>query len=333
VHIYNHAINRDGLENRHFIDLYHRTCSHVQDYFASKQNIINRKRKYRAQFAEFNQRKHMLLQRALPPITIDIKELADALMKWPNIWGFSADIDSSNGSLHLRIGFCNLSMQESAEESCYDYPAEIKLYPFFVTMVIYEDGRIHFPSRDDLAVGLATKGETRPNYYFHPHQLSDQPCFGSFGQLIKQSSSQGDFLTTISLLSSFYSQYNSNDSAGENAYTFHPSHFELPRTIDNFPERYINSMKVDQYYVIDTDKLHAAAADYISYYKATIESGEPAPQLTDSIYCEYCEENTVNDNDEYYISAHGSRICGVCWNDHYCSNCERHTEDCVCQDE
>jgi hypothetical protein len=308
------------------------TVSRAHTYLSKKQQWFDLKSRYGTKQAEYYQRRALL--RARPPTIyeVDVYKTAAELAEWPNVFAVRTRITDQYAE--FRIGLCNIEMSESATDSYYSNPVPIKLAPFYFTLRLKKDGKFLCPSQEDNAGGFAfdTPSPSVPNYYFHPHQLNDSPCFGSFGQALNNFASMGEVTALISGIIAFYSQYNSQDSAGAKARFFHPSNLPM----SNFDsDLYLFRLKdhitditctTDTLHYIDDTLLLSAMSDYLAYSR---DSGDP-PVPAERHYCYNCNEEPVGDGYEYMWDVNENRICIGCWNDNYCCECERHIEDCEC---
>jgi hypothetical protein len=134
-------------------------------------------------------------------------------------------------------------------------------------------------------------------------------------------------LNVVSTLIAFYSQYNSRDSAGVSAVRFHPHTLQLSQqpSLQSELRDGILAHSPDAY--VDTEKLEAA---FERYHSAC--SSLPPPMILDTAeFCSHCGEVDISD-ENYFITVDDDRVCPDCWEDSFCGECERHHEDCICND-
>lgn len=309
---------------------YRDAVRYINDYREARATFRENRERFSPMQAEYNQRVAMIRQKPRIYTTINGQELIEDLSQWNNIWGVAIGHDEVEELLYIRIGLSDIVMEESATDSRYDYAAKIALAPFFFTIRLTTYGRFVCASNEGNALGLSREYAPGTTYFdFHPHQLSDSPCFGSFGQTMIDAAGQGDIKALISLIASFYSQYNSEDSAGVSARDYHPANLSIPNNTDSYLTRMIEGITTFAgFHVIDEEKLKTAMDNYMVYY-ADERTKEP-PNRLDTYYCASCEEVNVSDGYDFYTSYHDERICPGCWDDHYCESCERYVEDCTC---
>lgn len=294
-------------------------------YVRLKQEYMDNKKKYGPTQARYNQRVAMIRQKPSIPKVIHYKDVVDTIMEWENVYAAAADV--TDDYLYLRIGLSGIVMSDSAEPTAYDEPVDIRLAPFYFTIRVDTQGRFACQSQDRNAAGLSRERYGELYYDFHPHQLHDSPCFGSFGQSFIDMSNTGDMVGLISGLIAFYSQYNSQDSAGVSARYYHPEH--LPRPVDaaNYTDTLLAAFENFPVCETNTNKLIQAADEYRQY---ALSPSESAPCLAITDYCHWCEEEDVSDGRDYYLDNCGNRICNDCWADHYCADCENNNDNCTC---
>jgi hypothetical protein len=298
---------------------YNTALEWIKDYRRKKENWIRWRKEYGPVAAQYQQQCAMIRQRISPPKTINVQKLYDTLRNWENIFGLS--ILQHDDDLSLRIGLCDIWMNESAEESRYNPVYAIPLAPFYITFILHSNGR--FSCRSEEVHGLSQEY----SWYIHPHQLSDTPCFGSFNQTLINLTNEGDLLNVVSTLIAFYSQYNSRDSAGVSAVRFHPHTLQLSQqpSLQSELRDGILAHSPDAY--VDTEKLEAA---FERYHSAC--SSLPPPMILDTAeFCSHCGEVDISD-ENYFITVDDDRVCPDCWEDSFCGECERHHEDCICND-
>ena len=303
----------------------------VAHYKQAKEDFLSRKKEYAEQQAEYTQKAATIRQILRPIKSLNTQEIVEAVMGWENVWGVAVRIqrNAESSTLAIRIGLCDIFMEESAEISRYDEAQEIMLAPFYFTLKIYDNGRFNCPSTEYNTWGLSR--ERNPGglgYDVHPHQLSDQPCFGTFGQALTDLANVGNIIPLIGGIIAFYSQYNSNDSAGISARYFHPAHI---RGITNSAVYRTDMLSLMEEFAsfksINAGKLEQAIATYENYWDDMVRTSPP--EIRPEHICYSCEEAEVAD--EYWVDTNGNRICETCWNDHYCHDCEYHVEDCTCE--
>ena len=306
--------------------------SHLRAYREQKARFIKDKKRFGPIQAEYNQRVAMIRQKPRKIKNIDCEKIVRTVSQWENVWGITIQHLRTEESLKIRVGLCGIVMSESAPTTRYDYAADIRLAPFYFTIMLSANGHFICPSQNYGVLGLSRCSGGELAYDIHPHQLTDSPCFGSFGQSFIDMAHTGEIVSLISGIIAFYSQYNSYDSAGVNAQYFHPQHLN---PISN-PARYKQAlysrlMRMSRLRSINLDKLEAATTNYIAYHNAT--RSKNAPVREDRHICAACDANAVNDDNEFYLAASGERVCPECWNDQYCGECEHHHEDCRCGDD
>jgi hypothetical protein len=305
----------------------------IEEYFSVRRTFFQNRITYGPKQAEFNRRVAMIRQKPAIPVTINTQEIIETVNQWEHVWGVAIKHTERDNYLYIRIGLCDIVMDDSAPETEYDYAASIKLAPFYFTIRLDTQGRFMCPSTDAHVLGLSFQESGMYWYDIHPHQLSDTPCFGSFGQTFNDLAANGDMISLVSGIIAFYSQYNSQDSAGVNALRYHPSNehgFDKPNDIG----AYVNYMNdgingYSNYHTIDQNKLEQAMERYIEWFDWAREN-EAAPIIECTHYCSSCEENPVSDNHEFAIDNWDQRICMTCWDNSYCQACERHEDDCRC---
>ena len=304
----------------------------LEHYRQRRTDFLERQKEYASAQAQYNQRAAMIRQRPNRPRIINTQEIVETVAVWDNVWGISVKANTTNG-LKVRVGLCNIIMTESAEESAYDMPVPIRLAPFYITLNILSDGRFVCRSGEENTAGLSGQGNNPGgiHYDIHPHQLSDSPCFGTFGQTFLDLASKGDIITLISGLIAFYSQYNSQDSAGVAATNFHPANIGIFENEQQYVEELTSRVTGYRFHHMDPLKLSAAMAMYREYHEE--EGSNTPPQRQRNHNCYNCEDIDVADEGEYFCDTNGERICLGCWENSYCSDCERHCEDCVCDDD
>lgn len=320
---------RELSQTTNYRDLraYHLVVEHCARYKRLRNEFLSFKERYSAQQAEFNQRSAMIRQKPNIPTEIDTNAILETVSQWENVWGINIGVNRNY--MNLRIGLCDITMDESAQDTCYENPESILLAPFYFNIKLYDSGS--FVCSSDDASGLSRSNDGRAGSDFHPHQLSDTPCFGTFGQTFIDLAIRGDIISLIGGIIAFYSQYNSADSAGVNARYYHPYH--IPPML--LPEAYNDNLKVHIthriFHKIDTAKLDAAIGRYTTYHETACN--QQPPELLQTDVCNCCEENDVSDDTDYRCTVDGERICVRCWENTYCGDCERHEEDCECERE
>ena len=303
----------------------------LREYTQAKNKFINDRITFAPLQARYNQQCAMIRQKPRNTKEINTQEILDIVSQWKNVWGIAIH-QAKNEWLKIRVGLNDIVMCESAEESRYDYEAEITLAPFLFTIKLNSDGTFVCSSSGENTLGLSRENDPGDlDYDIHPHQLSDTPCFGTFGQSFIDMANTGDIISLISGIIAFYSQYNSQDSAGINARRYHPAFIGAIRDPDEYKDRLIKPIVLSptfngQYRRINEEKLTGAIAAYRAYHEE--QRYKSPPERDDTRYCASCEDADVTE--DFWSSHDGERICEMCWNDHYCSNCERHVEDCVC---
>lgn len=298
-------------------------------YARLKREFLRDKIRYAPLQAKYNQKVAMIRQKPRKEICLYGKKILETVSQWENVWGMS--VQNAGDILWFRIGLCDIMMSESATESRYDDPQNILLAPFVFTLKIDGAGRFYAPSTDGHASGLSQQQSSgHTNYDFHPHQLSDSPCFGSFGQTFTDMATNGDIVSLIGGIIAFYSQYNSQDSAGVTARLYHPSRLPAPYNLQEYTDflqskiRRLNS----HCFTIDANKFESALSRYTAYHET--ERTNSAPQRIYTHHCAHCGENPVDDDNVYYVTSDNDRVCSGCWDDYFCSGCENHYDDCNC---
>jgi len=299
-----------------------------------KMRYMDHKRRYGRLQAEHNQQAAMIRQKPERYISIDVKQVADTIATWDHVWGVEFYISNADKAVYLRVGLCNIRMEESSPESAYSNPESILLAPFYITVKLSAIGKATCPTRDGNTLGLSRNNNPgHCAYDIHPHQLSDQPCFGSFGQTLVDQANNGDLISYVGTLIAFYSQYNSQDSAGVAAQYYHPSHIHLFENSESYTTSMLSGMNMyRQEPVIHLEKLEAAISAYGEYHAQCCAVCERI-EIAQNHICYSCDEMSVGDDDEYYNDNNMNRICSGCWMDHYCSDCERHIDACRCEPE
>lgn len=319
--------------NIRFIDTryYQQALAHIHEYISEKRRFLRNKAEYGPQQAFYNQQMALIRQRPRTRTTVDGQAIMDTVKDWDNVWGVAIKRSRHNDEerIRIRIGLRDIWMSESAQESRYDNPQPILLAPFYFTIELYETGRFVTPSGNGCTQGLSRSNVGATSYDIHPHQLSDTPCFGTFGQTFNNMATKGDMISLIGGIIAFYSQYNSQDSAGVAANMYHPAN--IMRFFDS--EQYRNLMvsrirDFADFKMVNQEALEKAMGDYLTYHNDFCNT--PAPVRSTTQYCYSCEEYRVSDDDEYFIDCNDHRICNGCWQTHYCPDCEHHVEDCVC---
>lgn len=312
---------------------YQSVLTTLENYRATHSDFLRDQRRYAGEQAQYNQRAAMLRQKPNVPKEINTREIIETVATWDNVWGIAMRVREDEG-LFIRIGLKDIIMEESALDSQYDNPLGIKLAPFYFTIIIRQDGSFICPSRERNIAGLSG-GNAMGSYSYdvHPHQLSDAPCFGSFGQTFIDLANKAEIIALISGIIAFYSQYNSEDSAGINATNYHP---ERICTIAN-PTEYRDNLQLHMTNwncnVIDRQALAGGINDYLVYHRDA-HNNERAPQRIVTHLCYNCDEQDVGDEggNDYRLDCNMNRICEGCWDHSYCHECERHREDCACED-
>ena len=279
--------------------------------------------------ADYTQRAALIRQQPNNHLTINCQHIVNTVSQWENVWGIATQIDETNNVLKIRVGLSDIVMHESAIDTRYDYRAEILLAPFFFTIVLDNNGRFQCPSANRNVVGLS-RVEAGSSYYdFHPHQLSDTPCFGSFGQTFIDMAAKGDVVSLIGGIIAFYSQYNSQDSAGISAQYYHPAHISLFSNEESYVLNLRSGITTSYpYYNFNRDKLTEAINRYKAYHSS--QRNVDPPEQYDRWCCASCDEADVSDGTEYWVTAADERVCSDCWHEHYCNECERYIDDCNC---
>jgi hypothetical protein len=219
--------------------------------------------RYGAKQADYNRRAAMIRQKPELHITINRQQVLDTIMQWDNVWGADSYVSQTDDSLYIRIGLCDIVMSESASESYYDEPMGIMLAPFYITVRLTKTGGAIVPSRDGNTRGLSRGNPGCVSYDIHPHQLSDQPCFGTFGQTLVDLANNGDLISYIGTIIAFYSQYNSQDSAGVSARLYHPSYFPIWENEEHYISRLMDGMRgLNTHMQLNYEKFNAALERY-----------------------------------------------------------------------
>lgn len=298
-------------------------------YAREKRTFLEQKARLAPLQARFHQEASLIRQKPAVPRTIDLEEVVDTLKTWDNVFAAHAMKDPDDyRNLFIRVGLCDIVMSESAIETEYDNPVDIKLAPMLFTIRLDHEGRFSVRSQEGNTLGLSRDRSGRLSYDCHPHQLHDSPCFGSFGQTLVDLANCGDMIGLISGIIAFYSQYNSADSAGVAARYFHPMRIDGISEPDEYMNGLVESFDAGaSAYFVNEEKLTEAVERYQEYYRHPPE--EP-PEVACTHVCQHCDEENVSDGRDYYISAGGERICAPCWQDSYCGGCERYYEDCTC---
>jgi hypothetical protein len=301
-------------------------------YTLEKRTFLEQKIRLAPLQARFNQQVSLIRQKPSVHRVIDLEEVVNTLKTWDNVFAAHAMKDPDDyRNLFIRVGLCDIVMSESAIETEYDRPVDIKLAPMLFTIRLDHEGRFAVRSQEGNTMGLSRDRLGRLYYDCHPHQLHDTPCFGSFGQTLIDLANCGDMIGLISGIIAFYSQYNSADSAGVAARYFHPMRISGIGE----PTEYINAL-VEAFdvgapaYFVNEEKLVEAVDRYQEYYR---NPPEEAPEIACTHVCVHCDEENVSDGRDYYIAASGDRICSPCWHDSYCGDCEQYHEDCTCNDD
>lgn len=307
---------------------YNQTIEAIRLYQEYRSRFLQDRIRFAKTQADYNQRAAMIRQKARIPLTINNALIMEIVSTWNNVWGIAVTTD--NEFLRIRLGLCDIVMEDSATVSRYDDPKAIMLAPFYITIRLDTNGRATCTS--DFARGLSRSDQGHMEYDFHPHQLSDTPCFGTFGQTLIDTAAQGDMISYIGTLIAFYSQYNSQDSAGVEARQYHPSLLRRFRNADNYSSNMIVKFEMfSPFHIIQTEKLEQSVARYVEYHE--LERQQPAPEREDQYWCTYCGEVDVSDNCTYYATNTGDRICPDCWQENFCNECDRYHEDCICEPE
>jgi len=303
----------------------------LNDLRLNKSRYIDFKKRFGTQQAEHNQRAAMIRQKPERYISIDVKQAANAIATWDHVWGVDYYISNADKAIYLRVGLCNIIMEDSAQESNYTNPQPILLAPFFITIKLSSIGRAQCPTREANTLGLSrSHNPSSIAHDIHPHQLSDQPCFGTFGQTLVDIANNGDLVSYVGTLIAFYSQYNSQDSAGVSAQYFHPTWIQPIRDKQDYLNSLVAGMRrYNNAPQIDLVKLQAEVAKYAEYHTMANEESNRI-KLRENHLCHSCDDADVSDEHDYYTDYNQNRICPSCW-DNYCSNCERHHEDCRCE--
>lgn len=308
--------------------LYREILLHIHEYKHKRLLFLSNRKKYGALQAEYNQHVAMITQKPYKTKNINPQNIIETLIQWDNVWGVASAIFGT--TLYIRVGFNDIIMNDSATISAYREKIAITLAPFYITLKLDTNANVLFPSHDDNVMGLQTCLLDYSQHNIHPHQLSDSPCFGTFGQTIVDLGTEGDIVSLFAVIVAFYSQYNSQDSAGVKAINWHPAKI---MTIQD-PARYQEKLAAGLYNLQQTppqyneEKLSAAIDRYVAY--STIERKRDLSCIYRSIVCNYCCENEVSDDDDYYLDANDNRICMYCWDSDFCSTCREYHEDCEC---
>lgn len=319
------------LQNIRHHNIYQDAVTQIHRFREQRRTYVEEQERYGSQQARYHQQTAMIRQRPNVPKEINLQAIIDTVSQWENIWGVSVRNLEGN-AIQICIGLCNIVMEESATETRYTYPAAIRLAPFYFTINLNATGQFVCRSGNRNAVGLSRNNSGRLEYDFHPHQLSDTPCFGTFGQSLIDMATHGDMISLINGIIAFYSQYNSQDSAGIAAMYYHPAseEFARPITPTDMVSSYISRFQEWRSHSVDADKLRKAIADYLTYFQE--EQAVEAPTLANAMFCANCEENPVSDDDTYYTPEDGNgRVCASCWEERYCGDCEYHIDDCHCE--
>lgn len=298
----------------------------IEQYQQTRDHFLADRERFGDIQAEYNQRMLMIRQKPQISRAINVQEIVETVSQWENVWGIAAK-KSAEGNLLVRVGLCDVVMSESAPESRYVNPPDILLAPFFFTLELRPNASFICSSRENSALGASRHNAGGIFYDFHPHQLSDTPCFGSFGQTFIDLLAQGDVISFLGGIIAFYSQYNSQDSAGVNARHYYPTAFLMPN-MDTLRQTEILHITRWNYHSIDESKLDAAIARYTGYHEEEREADRI--QMREIYICYSCDEEDVSDGTDYYLDYAANRICQSCWEDTYCRECERHHDDCVC---
>jgi hypothetical protein len=303
----------------------------VRQYLGNKALWLQNRARFGSLQAQYHQQAALIRQRPNIPTVIQGKEIIETMKTWENVFAIGVRVDEDENALFVRIGLCDIFMDESGQNCQYDYPASIPLAPFYFTIRINENGTFICPSRDGNVMGLSrhiTRNEGM-SYDIHPHQLSDQPCFGSFGQTMADLAASGDVLSLAATIIAFYSQYNSVDSAGVHAYEYFPGQDYIAFPADRTTYMQTLARGFDGYdcCFCNYDKLGEAYSRYVDFAH---DPPEPAPELSRTHTCTWCEEENVSDNTPHFYDYDGNRICTSCWDNSFCHECERNTEACVC---
>lgn len=312
---------------------YRTAISRIEHYQILRQEFKRDTERFSSVQARYNQEAALIRQRPRTSVPIDCEQIMHTLSQWEHIWGVSAYHDTSDNLLYFRIGLCGITMEESATVSRYDEPTPISLAPFFFTLRLTADGQFLCRSTGGNTLGLSRHELGGMSYDVHPHQLSDTPCFGTFGQSFIDMAARGDVISLVGGIIAFYSQYNSQDSAGVEARRYHPAMFCNIYDSELYHKELHDGLEqFSVYNRVDSAKLVDAIAAYMTYFTETRDVGEDAPRFMQDHTCADCGDEPVNDDCDYYI-ANDERICVSCWEDHYCGDCERHQEDCICSDD
>ena len=308
---------------------YQQAVQAIHEYRNIRAVFITDKERFGAQQAQYNQRSAMIRQKPHIPKRINTQEIIETVSQWENIWGVSIKKSMEGEELFIRVGFCDIDMTESAMDSAYDYPASIKLAPGYFTIKLKNNGTFVCRSDCNNVLGLSRGDHGTYGYDFHPHQLSDTPCFGTFGQTFIDLAVHGEVIALISGIIAFYSQYNSEDSAGVSARHFHPARLLPINAPASYSDTLLIGLKGWNYHTVNEIKLQQAMERYAEYHNT--ERHTQPPEVEESHFCYSCEDYDVSDSsgNEWYSDSNGERICSSCWNN-YCSDCERHEEDCTC---
>jgi hypothetical protein len=301
-----------------------------EEYRARRREFKRFQERYGEKQADHNRRAAMIRQKPELYITINRQSIVETIMTWDNVWAADTHVDSGSNTLYIRIGLCDIVMSESAQESYYCEPQDILLAPFYVTVKVSATGNAIVSSREGQLRGLSRGNPGQMSYDVHPHQLSDAPCFGTFGQTLIDLANNGDFISYIGTLIAFYSQYNSQDSVGVAARNYHPANFCIWEDEARYKFRLCENVRsYGKHLAINETKLDEAMERYKEYHQE--ENEQSPPEIQDYERCASCEDAPVGDNDTYYVTAYDSRVCSGCWEDHYCDTCERTNDDCECE--
>ena len=322
------ADNEKANETRTYMDYE----SALEEYKQQRRRFRLYKGRYGEKQADYNRRAAMIRQKPELFISINRQSIVETIMTWDNVWAADTYVDNGNNTLYVRVGLCNITMSESAQESYYDDPQDILLAPFYVTIKLTAVGNAIVSSTETQIRGLSRSNPGQMSYDLHPHQLSDSPCFGTFGQTLIDLANNGDIISYIGTLIAFYSQYNSQDSAGVAARIYHPAHLTLWGDQNEYKLNLCQGMRgYEKHLVLNEEKLDEALEAYKEYHEE--ETRRPPPELQEQDMCASCENESVGDNDVYYLTAYDSRVCEACWNEYYCEACERGNSDCECEPE
>jgi hypothetical protein len=308
----------------------------IEEYLAKRRDWFEARAKYAPLQARFNQQAALIRQRPSEHVRLNGSGILATLASWENVFAVAVKYSAADAQYDIRVGLCDIVMDESAEKSRYDIPASIPLAPFYFTIRLSENGRFTCPTQNRYVGGLVRHYPNQLSGYVHPHQLSDQPCFGSFTQTLVDLAASGQIIPLVSTIIAFYSQYNSEDSAGVSARYFYPNegnpdHIVLPADPTSFMDDLIFAFtEWSRWCICDEEKLEAAYERYEAFMN---NPPHPAPIIVSEVVCSWCEEVDVSDSAEFYLDYFGDRVCPDCWYEHYCSNCERPTDSCNCPEE